>query len=638
MRCSRRILVAWGVGLACQTISPVVADVAPVVTNVTPVAASMVQQNLARMTKEHPRLFIDRFGLAQLQQIRQTPDGKAFEALILHEANLILNDPPVERVLEGKRMLTVSRLVLYRMTTLGMAYLLTKEERYAIRGIAELEAVSDFQDWNPSHFLDTAEMTLAVAIGMDWFERELNGQQREKIVAALIEKSLRPSFEAAPEHLNWISGRNNWTQVCHAGLTAGALAVYEFAPELAVRVIHRAIAKIPAAMKASYAPNGAYPEGPSYWMYGTEYQAILIELLNTTLGTDFGFSDQPGFDKTGEYLIAMQAPSGIMFNYGDGNLRRDFGPARLWWIKHFQRPDCYSLWTRKLFEAYLKPRRKTVARGGGHRLLPLAMLWLNKLPSQATGEQPLAYFSGDNTRVPVAMHRSDSGTKAVYLAIKGGSPEKSHCHMDGGSFILEADGVRWVIDLPGENYLKQEQAGVELWNMGQDSPRWSLFRVGPSSHSIIMIDGHRQNVKGKGHIIDFSGNSERQSTLLDLSELYRNDATGVFRRVTLRPDRIVEIHDRISGLKPEARVTWQFCTDSLPSFSEEGALLLSKSKQNMRVKASSAAPVHWEIVSDAELRGLNDSPNPNVRKIFFEQKAPESGEIEIKVEFMPGKE
>ncbi|MEZ5136339.1 MAG: hypothetical protein R2699_15110 [Acidimicrobiales bacterium] len=55
-----------------------------------------------------------------------------------------------------------------RLYDLGLVWLVEGDPAYAARGWAELEALIAFPDWNPIHFLDTAEMTHAVAVGYDW--------------------------------------------------------------------------------------------------------------------------------------------------------------------------------------------------------------------------------------------------------------------------------------------------------------------------------------------------------------------------------------------------------------------------------------------------------------------------------------
>ena len=110
-------------------------------------------------------------------------------------------------------------------------------------------AAAEFSDWNPSHFLDVGEMTLALAIGYDWLYDQLTEKERETIAEAIIEKGLKPSFRGKQF---WISGTNNWNQVCHTGMAAGALAVYREEPDLAEQVIERADNNLPKAMKSGY--------------------------------------------------------------------------------------------------------------------------------------------------------------------------------------------------------------------------------------------------------------------------------------------------------------------------------------------------------------------------------------------------
>lgn len=91
--------------------------------------------------------------------------------------------------------------------------------------------VSRFKDWNPSHFLDTGEMAMAVAIGYDWLFDELSGQEKQILRKALVEKAITPSFNPS---YNWfLNSSINWNQVCNAGLLYAALAIYEDETELA---------------------------------------------------------------------------------------------------------------------------------------------------------------------------------------------------------------------------------------------------------------------------------------------------------------------------------------------------------------------------------------------------------------------
>ena len=116
----------------------------------------------------------------------------------------------------------------------------------------ELLAVANFSDWNPSHFLDVAEMSLAVAIALDWTAGDLPESTIALAQKALIEKGLKPSF--ARKH-GWIRGTNNWNQVCHGGMVAAAIAIAERDPELAAKTISRALEGMPYVLN-EYGPDG----------------------------------------------------------------------------------------------------------------------------------------------------------------------------------------------------------------------------------------------------------------------------------------------------------------------------------------------------------------------------------------------
>jgi hypothetical protein len=64
--------------------------------------------------------------------------------------------------------LSASRQVLDRVRTLALVSRFYGDRRYSNRAWQELEAAAAFPDWNPSHFLHTAEMTHAFALGYDW--------------------------------------------------------------------------------------------------------------------------------------------------------------------------------------------------------------------------------------------------------------------------------------------------------------------------------------------------------------------------------------------------------------------------------------------------------------------------------------
>lgn len=78
------------------------------------------------------------------------------------------------------------------------------------------------------------------------------------------------------------------------------------------------------------------------------------------------------------------------------------------------------------------------------RHLPPELLWWDPslLKNRAASSPPLHRIAGG--LLPMAVIRSArNDLSAAFIALKGGTPDNSHGHMDAGSFVLEADGVRW---------------------------------------------------------------------------------------------------------------------------------------------------------------------------------------------------
>lgn len=596
------------------------------------VTVNDVKNELARMPKSHPRLFLGNGGAKALVENARTSDGKALAERIMHDARLMLGYEPLPRRMDGRRLLETSRAVLYRINTLGMAYLLSGDQKYAERGIREMLSAAGYTDWNPSHFLDVGEMTLALATGYDWFYNVMTPEQRETVRKAIVEKGLNEGIR-----INgwWVSGDGNWTQVCHAGMVAGALAVYEDYPELAARTIQRGVVNLPKVMTKSYAPEGAYPEGPMYWGYGTEFNVVLLALLDSTLGTDFGLAAQPGFEKTLDFTVATVAPTGLPFCYADTWPGSGFDMAKVWLIRKFNRPDCFSTWYRHFFDRHVNARPQKVAFGG-NRLMPLSMFFVMDYPKEGSKELPLSYYSGDKSMIPISVHRSGSDNRAVYLGMKAGYPAGPHGHMDGGSFLIEADGVRWACDLGMEDYTKQEKAKVDLWNSRQGAGRWKVFRVGPLSHNILMIDNQEQLVNGDARITEFKGAGQGQTTTIDMTPLYAKQLKSAARTGKLLPNREVVISDRLTGLKPGAKVRWQMCTQTDIAGIEGNALKLESGKETMLVTVVKPAKVSWNVVPDNKLMVPTDSANKNAKMLTFELEVPKSGNLDIEVRFTPG--
>jgi hypothetical protein len=596
------------------------------------VSLEAVQQYVADAPREHPRLLASEQDFVALRAaLEQDPVRKQLAEAVVRNADQLQGVAPVERTLQGRRLLGQSRRCVKRVLTLAMAYQLTGDPRHAARCREEMLAAARFSDWNPSHFLDVAEMTFALAIGYDWLYPQLDAASRDEIRAAIVSKGVSLPFET--RHTGWINARNNWGQVCHGGLTAGALAVLEDEPELAARTVHNAVHHVTRSMEA-FAPRGSYPEGPGYWAYGTGYNVLLIGLLESVLGTEFGLIQAPGFDQTGQYPSLTCGPSGEFFNYADGGAGRSVEPALFWFATRFDRTD-WLLGERDRLLQLVRKHSDRDAASDGNRLLPLALLWMDGRYEAAEIRMPLHWFS--QGEVPITLHRSSwTDPNATFVGLKAGSPSASHGHMDIGSFVLDADGVRWAVDLGAEGYHGIESRGMNLWSRAQDSDRWTIFRQCNAGHNTLVIDGQLQRAAGDGQIVAFSDDPADPHSIVDMSSVYRDQADSVARGITLLGSNEVLIQDELSGLKPGSRVRWGMITPARTGTSQASRMTLHQDQAQLTLTIQAPQQAEWQVIDTATPRNEWDSPNRGTRMVAFEVEVPESGQVTLAVLATPG--
>ncbi|UCE99802.1 MAG: heparinase, partial [Planctomycetota bacterium] len=386
-----------------------------------------------RLYEEHPRLILKNKDLKTLKQkCLEDEILRRCVKQVLKSADGYLETPFLKYEKRGPRLLHVSRECLRRIYTLGTAWRWTGDEKYAKRALDELLAVCSFKDWNPPHFLDTAEMSHAVGIGYDWFYHYLDEHRRNEIRESLIRNGLRSGIDSYLQEAWWARSSFNWNQVCNSGLLIGAIAIAETDPEYLEQIGPSAIANLPIALK-EYGPDGVWPEGISYWIYATNYTAYGLSAMQSAFGADFGLLDVKGLSKTGYFPIYGAGPTGLFFNFADSG---DYQTAKslpvMFWLGRTYENYIFSDFAHALLAKY----------GSTYEHL----IWYKPSSGKGISFPDLdCCFDGS---VPVAVFRSSWGDpNALFLAVKGGYNQVNHGHLDLGNFEIDALGVRWVRDL-----------------------------------------------------------------------------------------------------------------------------------------------------------------------------------------------
>lgn len=533
---------------------------------------------LDTLREEHPRLLLDSAGLAALKAVANDDETlQGVVADVLRQAERDLSRPRLTYDKRGPRLLHVSRECLRRVWSLGLAWRWTGEQRYADAVVENLLTVCAFKDWNPSHFLDTAEMSHAVGLGYDWLYDFIEPDTRDHIRESLVRLGLEPgvaAYEGRGPSTWWPRNAHNWNQVCNGGLSIGALAVAEDEPELAETILGYALDSLPLAL-ATYAPDGAWGEGPGYWNYATRYTAYGIAAFESALGTDFGLKASEGLSEAGYFPIHATGPTGLYLNYADSGERA----AR--------RPMGVVFWLARAYGAadYAASEHAAIAeRGAG----PEHLVWYVPPPAEDPVDELDKLF---RRPVEVAMMRSGWDSDALFVGVKAGYNQVAHGHLDLGAFELDALGVRWARDLGSDDY---NMPGY--WNARKGGQRWSYYRLNTFSHNVPTLDGADQDADASSTFLGFTA-GETPHALIDVTEAYAPKASRAVRGVALVDGKRAALIQDEFTLSEEAEVAWGMTTDAEITINDDGSAVLRQDGKALTASILSPKGVGFSVES-----------------------------------------
>lgn len=237
---------------------------------------------------------------------------------------------------------------------------------------------------------------------------------------------------------------------------------------------------------------------------------------------------------------------------------------------------------------------------------------------------------------PVCLMRTSwSDPDAIYLGFKAGSPSVNHGHMDVGSFIMEADGIRWVSDFGSQNYESLESKGMSIFGRTQDAERWTIFRLNNFAHSTLTINDELQKVEGYAKIDRHSENDDFMSAVSDISSLYKDHLIKAVRGVAIKEGKYVIVRDEIETPGKSTRVRWNLVTGAEVELGKKGAILTKDGKtlflnvqgpENIRMKTWSTSPTN-----------NYDAENPGTIMVGFECSLPANTRETFEVLLIPEK-
>ena len=537
-----------------------------------------------------------------------------------------LDSSPVKPEREGRRMKgqVQARGVIMQCAA---AYRFSGDRRFAKRAIAEMLSVCAWPTWNCEHYLDTAELLRGLAFGYDWLYDEMSPEERKTIRTAIVERGYAGMDNG--KYCQWRRCRHNWCQSCWQAVVAAAIAIWEDDAERSADLVAEGVRMVAGAID-EYGPDGAYPEGPGYWHFGTECTVQMLHQLETAFGTTFGLFEMPGFARTAEFALVAKGPSGMVFNYSDCGAT----PSYVWYsplMAYFAAKAKQPAWCRL-------ERRRLGHALKGQTVNPLhapaslwTLLWMDfdLKDDPSARPYPLDYVAhGAN---PIAILRSSYESDAFFLGVKVGQVTVNHGNMDVGSFVLERHGERWATDLGAEDYFRIESHGsINLWSMDQESTRWTIFRQNQFSHNLVTIGGRRLRVDAKADI-RLLETGEVSRVAVDLSDVYGREAVSAAERSFALDRRMsaLTVRDALKGVKPGEPVRWAMTTRAKKAEIDGCLAVLAIGEKRLSITMKSSTPGRWEFADLSKGPNEWDSPNPGCSQLRWETAASRDGTVRL---------
>ena len=581
-----------------------------------------------KIRQSHPRLFLTQETLPDFRERANTickpllDDMKKRIDALPADSKLEYKSDVAEMVdgrLVFKRLIGDQNAVIYAVKTTGgtealesaILYLATGDRIYLDRAkqflkmLTEFTAVSDRSKILPEWYNNTR---LSGLIAYDWLYNDLQESTRILIRKAITEFGFQTSYDETDQFIDRV---NNWNSICNGGLILGAIALYgddESMNQECINILERSVAANRFAL-AEYGPDGNYPEGYGYWCYGNNLQVALIAALEKAFGTDNGLSDIQGFKESAEYMLHMVGVNGKVFNYSD-NSEYEQPLLPIWWF------------ARKMNDPSLLYNEIRMLNNGKYvteKFLPMLLSYATTVDTDKITAPTRTFWHGEGATPVVLIHKDWTlGETDRFLGIKAGKARTGHGHMDAGSFVYDALGCRWAMDLGSQSYTQVEEAGVNLWSMVQNSERWTkVLRIRSDYHNTLTMDLSPFQVDNMCNILETYNSDTEQGAKVDLSgTLGNNYVQSATRTIKLVDSKDLVIHDEVTTAV-YGSLRWAMVTPAVPTKISDTCFKLEQNGKTMYMIVEANPEVTLNTWSTDPLYEW-DSPNTGTIIVGFD--------------------
>ncbi len=137
--------------------------------------------------------------------------------------------------------------------------------------------------------------------------------------------------------------------------------------------------------------------------------------------------------------------------------------------------------------------------------------------------------------------------------------------------------------------------------MGQNSMRWDVFRLNNLNHSTISINDARHRVNGAATLTTTINTATELGATFDLTEVVSDQAASATRTVKIVNDKDLVVMDEIRARTDKsAKVRWCMVTPAVPTVESNRIVLTNGSKVMYLTASGSVKPTYkqWSTTSE----------------------------------------
>jgi len=302
--------------------------------------------------------------------------------------------------------------------------------------------------------------------------------------------------------------------------------------------------------------------------------------------------------ETGLFPIYMTGPTGRTFNFADTESDISLTSPQMFWLaREFGRP-LYA-WFARTNGDFACPDQcdGDYVCPGPCIGIPLGLLWFEPEASDPTAQGlPLSRYFRDTEAITFRTTWNDP--KSLFVGFKGGNNMANHGHLDIGSFVIDALGQRWALDLGKMDY--------NLYT-GYTGTRFDFYRLRAEGHNTLVLNPSKepdQNPRAVAKIKRLQSQPERSFAIADLTTAY---GETVQRGIAMLKGDSVVVQDELFPSRPTQLWWFMHTSADIELSGDERSATLSR--DSMRLWCAVASPPQARFaVMDA--RPLPTSPNP----------------------------